>query len=190
MDTINQYISPHKINLRYDLVEQRVINSFHNRVNISFITGCWEWTGGKKVDGYGIFGSIRDKKLNNKYQTSHRMSWLIHYGEIPIGLFVCHKCDNRVCCNPDHLFLGTQKENIADMIKKHRYVKGKIYKGIESCQYGENSPFHKLTTEKVLEIRKYKETGNYSSKVLGDVYGVSGTTIDKICNGEKWAWLR
>lgn len=75
---------------------------------------CWKWIGSKAHRGYGKIA------LNGKFLPAPRASWLLHNGEIPGGLFVLHKCDNPECTNPEHLFLGTQKDNMRDMLKKNR----------------------------------------------------------------------
>ncbi len=76
---------------------------------------CWIWTGARYALGYGAFGPKGTGAMG-----AHRYSWILAHGEIPTGMLVLHKCDVRCCVNPDHLFLGTQKDNIADMIAKGR----------------------------------------------------------------------
>jgi len=105
---------------------------FWSKVNIGNKNDCWEWTAGTrgKKTGYGCF------KYNGKVTDSHRMSWFITHGYFPENL-VCHKCDNRLCCNPNHLFEGTYSDNMKDCVKKGRHGSKK----------GEENPLYKPLKE-------------------------------------------
>ena len=86
--------------------------------------GCWFWKGCKINSGYGIFYFKRKKIL------AHRFSYMLYKGEILDGLFCCHHCDCKVCVNPDHVFLGTQRDNLLDMVKKGRAIGNRIVKSM------------------------------------------------------------
>lgn len=109
-----------------------VNDRFYDRVQINLLTGCWVWTGGKNAKGYGLIsGVVNGERLVKMSQQmlAHRVSWIIHVGPIPKGAgahgtVVMHTCDNPACVNPSHLQLGTQSDNVKDMIAKGRKVSG------------------------------------------------------------------
>lgn len=128
-------------------------------------SGCWLWLGPVTDDGYGKQGR----------QLAHRLSWQSARGEIPPGACVCHRCDVRCCINPDHLFLGTQQENMLDM-----RIKGRR-KGVNS---GPDNGRATLTLEAVAAIRAYKKPLPW--RALSRMYGVSSSTIYRVARGENW----
>jgi hypothetical protein len=88
---------------------------FKRHADISDENNCWEWKAFKNAKGYG---QTKIGGRSGKLILSHRLSWVINFGEIPEGLHVCHKCDNPSCVNPNHLFLGTNLDNIKDRVSK------------------------------------------------------------------------
>src|SRR5271170_6305273 len=93
---------------------EKVKKRFWEKVAFIPFHSCYEWTASKHINGYGWF------RMKDKMAKAHRISWEIHFGEIPKGLGVLHACDNPSCVRPEHLFLGTQQDNAIDMIKKGR----------------------------------------------------------------------
>jgi len=128
---------------------------------------CWLWVAGVNRQGYGKFS------LDGKTQRANRVSWEIHNDSIPDGLCVLHKCDNTSCVNPDHLFLGTNKDNTQDMLAKGRH----------SGPTGELNRHAKLTEKEVLEIRRTRTSPPIS---LAAMFGISPRTVRDIVNLKTW----
>lgn len=141
-------------------------------------SGCWLWTGHIPKTGYGQFRMTTNP--TDRSIGSHRASWLLHCGEIPPGLCVCHKCDNRLCVNPAHLFLGTHGDNNRDAARKGRHNwKGRPRPGLLR---GDRHHAAKLTQDKVAVIRSSDARG----VDLAREYGVSTVTVSRIRRGVIW----
>lgn len=137
---------------------------------------CWLWTGAKNSKGYGSF------RVNGKQVSTHRLSYQMHLGDIPLGLCVCHKCDVRHCVNPDHLFVGTHKDNWLDAKGKGR-LKNIIRGG--SVVYGEKHGKARLTKDQVKLIRKLSNEGT-SDTVLARRFSVARGTIYDVITRRTW----
>lgn len=133
--------------------------------------GCWIWTGSKLESGYGM---VRCEQ--GHYIRVHRASWIVHRGPIPDGLLVCHRCDVPLCINPDHLFLGTSKDNTQDMIKKGRKV---------TCP-GESNPASKHKEDDVKRAREMFASGNYTRDEISAATGIKKANLYRILTGQTW----
>ena len=129
---------------------------------------CWEWTASKNPKGYGKFKPDWKKTWEN----AHRVAYRLENGVIPEGLVVRHKCDNPPCVNPNHLEIGTKKDNTRDMMERGRnkYI-------APPPRPGEENPMAKLTNQQVEEIAKRVWEGE-KRKDLAITYGVSRQTVD------------
>lgn len=143
---------------------------FYKKFNINKKNGCWIWNASSNSAGYGLM------RINYEYILAHRLSWMIYKGEIPAGLCVLHNCDIPACVNPDHLFIGSQKENIKDMISKNR----------NSCGIGEKNGHSILSEKIVLEIRNKYIPKKYSMRMLAKEYGVTPQNIFSIVKNKTW----
>ena len=142
------------------------------RFNAKFkvgLTGCWVWVGRPNTSGYGTFS------LNKKRERAHRVSWMLNRGPIPEGLQVLHKCDNPPCVNPDHLFLGTNADNVKDRVSKGRTAPND----------GETNPKALLTKWLVLKIKRMRKR-RMTYKAIGDTFGVSLPAVYKAVHGKTW----
>lgn len=131
--------------------------------------GCWIWLGGVNSGGYGLF------KKKGFCTTAHRYSYLVANHLSSTNLHVLHKCDNRKCVNPKHLFLGTQADNVADMVSKGR----------NSTARGERNYNAKLSPKDIQSIRQLRKEG-LSQQKIADQFGVSQSMIGYIVRNENW----
>jgi len=160
-------------------VEQR----FFEKVDKNAPNGCWEWTAGKDGDDYGIF-----RVSNTKQKRTHRFSYEFFKGLIPEGKMVCHTCDNPRCVNPDHLWLGTQKENMKDCVRKGRTANGDnngSRKRPNKLKRGSENPLSKLT-EIIVKNARDKHNQGSSITSLAIKYGVSTPAMFNAINRNTW----
>lgn len=134
---------------------------------------CWLWKGTKRGNGYGCVG------YNSKLLDAHRLSYEVYIGPIPDGMLVCHKCDNRLCVNPDHLFLGSYRDNYQDSKRKDRNTRG------------ERHANSKLSDDDVIAIREAYRVRRYGDMpLLAERFGVSISTIHRIGQGTAWTHIK
>ncbi len=147
-----------------EILEQRLLKNSVKQ------NGCWEWKGHKIWSGYGLMSYKEGSKA------VHRVAYTVWKGDIPKGKYVLHKCDNRACINPDHLFLGTHLDNMNDMKEKNRQDK----------RPGELHHVNKMKNEDILEIRKLWDLGKETQAGLARKYKVSVSCIHNIVRRKAW----
>lgn len=130
--------------------------------------GCWLWTGYVRTDGYGEF-SLSERRGRR----AHRAAWELVYGSLTPDQFICHRCDNRRCVRPDHLFLGTPADNSADMVAKQRQA------------VGDRNGSARLAPEDVVAIR-VRAAGGESQRALARAFGVAQALVGQIVRREVW----
>lgn len=153
------------------LVEPFLLARFLSFASRADSDGCWVWHGPENSNGYGRFTLGRDHIL------AHRYSYSLFFGEPPAGLAVCHRCDNRKCVNPEHLWLGTQRDNLIDAAKK-----GRMFRPDTRAHRNGNT---KLTWEKVHAIRDMHRRG-VRMYHLAQLFAVSPSTISDVVKHQTW----
>lgn len=168
-------------------------SKFWNKVDRS--KECWEWQGYVRTNGYGAFNAAG----NSSPTLAHRLAYMLVVGPVPKGKVVCHRCDNRRCCRPDHLFVGTRAENNHDMQKKGRCASGDrnglrlhpernpmfLYPEKAAMMRGENNGNSKLRQGEVDEIRRRFSAGD-TKAAIARAFSVSHRTVRSIVGGETW----
>lgn len=143
-------------------------------------SGCWLWLG-HLIAGYG-----RIRMGGGKVEGAHRASYMMHVGEVPVGLMVLHKCDIKCCVNPAHLYAGTRKQNAEDAVRRNRYLTGQRWLNIgRDFPIGEAHHAAKLEKSNVIEIRASLE----SCAALAQRFGISKKQISRIKRRETWRSL-
>ena len=151
---------------------QKLKKLFIGRVIMKEV-GCWDFKGSRS-DGYCNI------KCNNKTYKAHRVSWMIHVGPIPKGMLVCHKCDLRHCCRPDHLFLGTNADNAKDRDRKGNFV----------VLRGEKNGMSVLTLDQVKEIKYLIGKGIPASKICKYLKIDNYNAVFDIKRGKTWKHVK
>tara|TARA_R110000803_G_scaffold197399_2_gene260925 strand:- start:153 stop:638 length:486 start_codon:yes stop_codon:yes gene_type:complete len=155
-----------------------VIDRVLNKVIRIPFSECWIFTGATNDFGYGIVGTGARGQPNDR---AHRITYRHFVGDIPNGMFVCHECDVPSCCNPSHLFLGTNQDNVNDMIRKGRNSKPPRNPHI----VGSAHPLSKLTEEQAVLIRHMYSSGSLQ-KDIAKQFGVAHQTISKVVRNKRY----
>lgn len=146
---------------------------FHKFLSSVLVTdGCWEWVGRRGPEGYGV----ASRMFGRAHITASRAAWFFKHGQLPVDVCVLHRCDNRACVRPSHLFTGSQADNMADKKAKGRQLKG------------QDNPRAKLKDSDVLEIARRLDSGEKVSAIAA-VYPVTPSVVSSIKKRRSWKHL-
>jgi hypothetical protein len=162
-----------------------LINEAYITERITIVGECWIWNEGKSKDGYGT------TRRKGKHWMAHRLAYTIFTGPIPEGKDILHQCDNSGCCNPLHLFPGTQLDNIRDKVQKGRQAKGAVHglrlsgpKNAFFRKFGEESPSHRIPEALVRKIHSLATSLSHNE--IAKETGVSRRHVSNILKGKYW----
>lgn len=144
------------------------VKTFQERfwLKVKKTSNCWNWTGGKFKSGYGTF------TIGRKLYRAHRVSWVIHFKEIPSGIQVLHTCDNSLCVKPEHLFLGNHIDNMKDMKNKGRGKSGNT----------------KLNEKQVSDIREMYIPNKFGYTKISRIFNICPSNVGFIIRGQTWKY--
>lgn len=149
------------------------VKRFWARVTQAPAPACWLWTGAQQRKGYGRVAFL------GRIWGAHRLAWFLSFGDIPDRKQVCHRCDNPPCCNPDHLFLGSNSDNVQDMLQKGRFVVGRR-------PMGSMNRASKLREADIAAIRANGELTFAEARNVARQYGVTPQNIMNIVKRRSW----
>lgn len=162
--------------------DEKLVSRFIRKVSQPAHGGaCWQWVGSLNRNGYGQI------RISGRTIKAHRASWVIHFGEIPGALHVLHRCDNRCCVNPDHLFLGTNDDNIADRMSKgrSRALRGPEHPFAKRPELRPRGERHgRSTITEGVAVKILSATG--TRKQIADAFGVTVVVVNNIKRRKTW----